>query len=617
MAFVPVMKSIGMVGPFPPPRHGMSAVNEAMALQAAQNGFHVVRFDTAASSLQRSLPVRLRRLIRFIGAALAAGNFSLRHRGATVYYSLSGGWGLLYESASVAGTRLLGGRVVVHHHSFRYLDAPFWPMSLLAWTAGSEATHVVLGPRMAAKLRERYPAARDVLELSNAIFTGDAPVEPPARSLKSVGYLANLTPAKGLPDVIETVIRSNAAGLPLKFVVAGPFEDPRAEAAFRTRAAAVPNLEYRGPVYGADRENFYAGIDAFIFPTRYLHEAEPLVVLEALARGRPVIAFGRGCIPDLLAGGIGHVVPATADFAAVAVECFTRWTRDPGAFTLQGELARRRFVELKRKSQADIQLLFEKFNGAGYGRTQTQTILGIRFMAAPAPSVAEAGLRGGLVVAPAAPLLVELSGNPALRVALANADLAMADSGLMVLLWRILQGESIPRVSGLAYLRLLLTDSRFNAPHAVLWVMPSAPARDLLLAWLQRTGIQATGEDCWVAPHYGAGTLADPELLALVQRRRPAHVVIGLGGGVQERLGHFLRQSLDYRPGIHCVGGAVGFLTGDQVRIPPWADRFFLGWLWRSLSNPRKFIPRYWRARRLVGLMWRYRDQMPPIETAD
>jgi hypothetical protein len=34
----------------------------------------------------------------------------------------------------------------------------------------------------------------------------------------------------------------------------------------------------------------------------------------------------------------------------------------------------------------------------------------------------------------------------------------------------------------------------------------------------------------------------DPELLALVSARRPAHVVIALGGGVQEKLGLHLRD---------------------------------------------------------------------------
>ena len=38
-----------------------------------------------------------------------------------------------------------------------------------------------------------------------------------------------------------------------------------------------------------------------------------------------------------------------------------------------------------------------------------------------------------------------------------SADLAIADSGLMVLTWRLLRREKIQRISGLKYLKQLLT----------------------------------------------------------------------------------------------------------------------------------------------------------------
>jgi hypothetical protein len=52
------------------------------------------------------------------------------------------------------------------------------------------------------------------------------------------------------------------------------------------------------------------------------------------------------------------------------------------------------------------------------------------------------------------------------------------------------------------------------------------------------------------------------------------------------------------------------------VRIPHWADRLYLGWLLRCLANPVRFIPRYWAARKLVGLLKRYGADSPlPLET--
>ena len=238
-------------------------------------------------------------------------------------------------------------------------------------------------------------------------------------------------------------------------------------------------------------------------------------------------------------------------------------------------------------------------------------ILGIRFFTGTPREALAIGMRGGLVVVPAAPALVDLPDDPPYRDALVNSDLAITDSGLMVLLWRRITGERITRVSGLEYLNLMLAEPSIREPGAVLWIMPTPAARDKNIAWLQAQGFPTTNDDCYLAPMYAKGELSDPALVEMIHKKRPRHIIVGLGGGVQERLGLHLKRALDYRPGIHCIGAAIGFLSGEQVRIPMWADYLFLGWLFRSLSAPRKFFPRYWKARKLVGLMRKYRERLP------
>jgi UDP-N-acetyl-D-mannosaminuronic acid transferase (WecB/TagA/CpsF family) len=83
---------------------------------------------------------------------------------------------------------------------------------------------------------------------------------------------------------------------------------------------------------------------------------------------------------------------------------------------------------------------------------------------------------------------------------------------------------------------------------------------------------------------------------------------------VQERLGYFLRNRLSFRPAILCVGAAIAFLSGRQVGIPVWADRLMLGWLFRILSDPVTFIPRFWKSIRLAGLLWKYGEKAPGAE---
>jgi UDP-N-acetyl-D-mannosaminuronic acid transferase (WecB/TagA/CpsF family) len=240
-------------------------------------------------------------------------------------------------------------------------------------------------------------------------------------------------------------------------------------------------------------------------------------------------------------------------------------------------------------------------------------ILGVRFFVGGAPQAVALGAGGGLVVVPAAPSLVELVRDRAYRQALLEADLAITDSGFMVLLWNTMMWDRIQRVSGLEYLKLLLTRPEFGESNVALIVMPSKSSLECNLRWLAAQGFPIRREDCYVAPKYGSGPIADDSLLKLVNNRRPRHVIIALGGGVQERLGLYLKKSATAQPAIHCIGAAIGFLSGDQVRIPGWADRWILGWLFRCVTHPRRFVPRYAKALRLPMLLWRYRDRMPDL----
>jgi UDP-N-acetyl-D-mannosaminuronic acid transferase (WecB/TagA/CpsF family) len=240
-----------------------------------------------------------------------------------------------------------------------------------------------------------------------------------------------------------------------------------------------------------------------------------------------------------------------------------------------------------------------------------QHILGIRFFTGDARSAVELGSQGGLTLAPAAPALCELGRDQAYRQALQQADLVITDSGFLVLLWNAMTRNQIERVSGLKYLKLLLSRADFKEPGASFWVMPSRSAMERNITWLQQQGCQLLPHDCYVAPQYAPGPISDKELLERINELRPRHVVVCVGGGVQEKLGLYLKRGCASQPAIHCIGAAIGFLTGDQVRIPEWADQKILGWFFRCISDPRKFVPRYVRALELPFILWRYRTQMP------
>lgn len=243
-------------------------------------------------------------------------------------------------------------------------------------------------------------------------------------------------------------------------------------------------------------------------------------------------------------------------------------------------------------------------------------ILGIDFFDGSAKEAIDImRTNGGLLVVPAAPALKDLDRNRDYRESLLNADLAITDSAFMVLIWNRLQSTQIKRLSGLEYLRELLLESDIRQPGNTFWIMASPTSAKRNLDWLAEQGITIPEDHIYMAPMYGNAPIVDPALIDLLNRLRPQHVIVTIGGGTQERLGLYLKRNLSYRPAIHCIGAAIAFLSGDQVHIPVWADKYYLGWLLRFLAEPKRYIPRYWDARKLLALMLRHRSSLPDLKT--
>src|SRR5476651_2373569 len=102
-----------------------------------------------------------------------------------------------------------------------------------------------------------------------------------------------------------------------------------------------------------------------------------------------------------------------------------------------------------------------------------QRILGINFFIGDMPELLGLCAEGNFIVVPAAPALADLPTDAPYREALEKSDFAITDSAMMVILWKIFTGQSLPRISGLKMLRGLLATDDLRKPGSSLWVMPS------------------------------------------------------------------------------------------------------------------------------------------------
>jgi UDP-N-acetyl-D-mannosaminuronic acid transferase (WecB/TagA/CpsF family) len=242
-----------------------------------------------------------------------------------------------------------------------------------------------------------------------------------------------------------------------------------------------------------------------------------------------------------------------------------------------------------------------------------ERILGIDFFNGSVDDAVRAGMAPGTcVVISAAPALVKLNYDEEYRRTLRAADLVLADSGLLALLSRVAAGAKLSVISGMDYLRELVRDRSFRDAETF-WIVRSEVAKQRAIDFLRDQGITAT-----VDRFYVSSAERDPSenhaILLAIEERKSRHVVIAIMRGA-EVLGVYLRDYLLHRPSVHCVGAAVGFLSGDEKLIPRWTERTHLGWMARLFAQPAMFLPRIGMAITLALMVFRYRSDLPKLRT--
>lgn len=242
----------------------------------------------------------------------------------------------------------------------------------------------------------------------------------------------------------------------------------------------------------------------------------------------------------------------------------------------------------------------------------SEKILGVRFFCGVLCDALDYFLtNGGLLVVPASPALTKLKYDEQYRRALTESDVALLDSGFIGLAWKMLMGRSVSRVSSAQYLKALLADETFRASN-VLWIVSSKPLQQSATEFLGNHGFDSRRHSFHVSERRSP---EDHALLLKIEQQRPAHIVIATAGGMQEKLGLYLRDYLLYRPCIHCVGSSLAFLTNCERPIPQSAEAAGVGWLFRLIAQPRMILPRIGIAFALWRMLSRDRSELPHLQS--
>lgn len=336
---------IFFLGPLPPPLHGFSAINEKM-LSRLKESTEVVEFNLSpALGVARTLIFIPLIWVRFFFSMIVL-------RPSAVYIGLSGGYRQLVDCLFILLAKLFLVPIFVHHHSFAYINRVAWYNSF-SFMLLKRSGHIVLCDEMKASLLRLYGLPDSgVHVLSNVAFLDDShqtstdrKVEPPF----NVGFLSNITRAKGIFDFFDLMDDLLKKGISARGIIAGPVDESISDE-FKRRLSLLPTAIYLGAVYGEKKIGFYNQVDLLVFPTRYVNEAEPVTILEALGFGVPVVAVRRGCIGCMFPATVGTVVSNIDDFVPTSVGEISRQINDPD-YAYGRRVAAKEFYQRQRVEQ--------------------------------------------------------------------------------------------------------------------------------------------------------------------------------------------------------------------------------------------------------------------------
>ncbi len=343
------------VGPVPPPVHG-----QAVADQLLFEGRYR-RLDLTPVGLRFSGDIvdvgrpRLGKVATLVRAVVDVHRARRRSGARTLVYSVGvkNLVGVVRDTVLLLTVRPTFDRTVLHVHTGgvgEVVAAAPWPLRALARRAYGRTQaviHLSPNPPEAVFTTERWsflPNGVDAPEqVRDAALTQSLRDDGKTRVL----FLGNLYESKGPGVLLEACERLVADGFDLDLVLAGDAPDP-AYAARLEHRIADPSLSSRvrrtGPL-GRD-EAWAAMVDAdiFCFPTYYEGESLPLVVIEAMACGRPVVASDWRSIDQLVDDGrTGLLVPPKDPFALA--DALAGLLADPERARSMGRAGRLRYEE--------------------------------------------------------------------------------------------------------------------------------------------------------------------------------------------------------------------------------------------------------------------------------
>jgi glycosyltransferase involved in cell wall biosynthesis len=188
-------------------------------------------------------------------------------------------------------------------------------------------------------LREGYEPPRVHLLPLPGPAPARMPAPPPPGQARFV-FAGRLTPHKGLAWLIESMAQLNAE---VELDVAGDGNECDHLKQLARRLGVEQRVRFHGWLEEAALQRLIDAARALVFPSRW-HEPFGLVSLEAMARGRAVIAANVGALPEVVVDEQTGLLVEVMNRSSLA-RAMDRLARDPALAGRLGQAGRQRVAE--------------------------------------------------------------------------------------------------------------------------------------------------------------------------------------------------------------------------------------------------------------------------------
>lgn len=245
-------------------------------------------------------------LVRLPIAVLKLWYLHFRYGSDVLHAQVSERMSFLRKGVLVLVARALGMKTVLHHHGAEviqfYETAPGYVQRWVKTIVETADVNIVIGNKWALFLIDEMGIDPTRVEI---LFNAAYDVLVSGERRRTCGnwqflLVANLSPRKGVSELLRAVAQLASSGHPVALVVAGGGQINR----YVQEAEALgieDRCRFLGWLVGPAVNQLFLEASALVLPS--YDEGLPITIIEALSANLPVIATPVGSIPELLTDG--------------------------------------------------------------------------------------------------------------------------------------------------------------------------------------------------------------------------------------------------------------------------------------------------------------------------